>query len=554
MRRFSAIRQHQGLTGLVKHLKVVTVVVQQILGGHIEKDLTSLGPRISRSKGGFPRILPVEMRNGIRNGEIPMIKLILSLTNIYRVILYETPLKIQTIISPRRGSFQGEKRIVKFIPKFWASLAPTSTIGLQSLSSPDPFPMTTASPNSTTVNPHTELEIFESSTHENSIFRSRIALWRNSEIERSLLKFMSFLPQSYSYNKIWMLTSQAIEGQLGRVLVNFVNNIKSWETFPKRTDYLGRLGTKIEPAGKVRVFAMVDCFTQWALRPLHRQIFSILRKIPMDGTFNQMKPLSRVPFGSTSIYSFDLSAATDRLPVSLQEKLLAEVYTAEFACVWRQLLVNRTYFLPKSEISEVKYAVGQPMGALSSWSMLALTHHFIVQCAAWIAGHPQHCLFDKYAVLGDDIVIWDTPTAKQYLKIMDSLGVDIGLAKSIVSLQGDALEFAKRTIYKGQDVSPVPLKEYSVALQNGSSFMSFIEKYQLSDLSIQRLLGMGYKSTLHNIRWRMFSVLRDFPLAKDNLTVFLRLEDTISTQTKYNLTLSLIKSMIKSMERRVKVT
>ena len=30
--------------------------------------------------------------------------------------------------------------------------------------------------------------------------------------------------------------------------------------------------------------------------------------------------------------------------------------------------------LPRS----VRYAVGQPMGALSSWAMLALTHHFIV--------------------------------------------------------------------------------------------------------------------------------------------------------------------------------
>lgn len=27
------------------------------------------------------------------------------------------------------------------------------------------------------------------------------------------------------------------------------------------------------------------------------------------------------------------------------------------------------------------YSVGQPMGALSSWAMLALTHHLIVQYA-----------------------------------------------------------------------------------------------------------------------------------------------------------------------------
>lgn len=34
----------------------------------------------------------------------------------------------------------------------------------------------------------------------------------------------------------------------------------------------------------------------------------------------------------------------------------------------------------------IRYAVGQPMGALSSWAMLALTHHFIVQYAAYRTG------------------------------------------------------------------------------------------------------------------------------------------------------------------------
>jgi hypothetical protein len=29
----------------------------------------------------------------------------------------------------------------------------------------------------------------------------------------------------------------------------------------------------------------------------------------------------------------------------------------------------------------LKYAVGQPMGALSSFNMLAVTHHFLVQLA-----------------------------------------------------------------------------------------------------------------------------------------------------------------------------
>jgi hypothetical protein len=58
--------------------------------------------------------------------------------------------------------------------------------------------------------------------------------------------------------------------------------------------FLGKLGFKKEAAGKVRVFAMVDCFTQWLMEPLHRAIFQVLRVIPQDGTHDQVKPLDRL--------------------------------------------------------------------------------------------------------------------------------------------------------------------------------------------------------------------------------------------------------------------
>lgn len=92
----------------------------------------------------------------------------------------------------------------------------------------------------------------------------------------------------------------------------------------------GRLGLKHEP-GKVRVFAMVDWWTQMALRPLHLLIFSILRRIPQDGTFDQMRLVrwlqevirNRQEQGlNPVVYSLDLSAATDRLPISIQVLLV----------------------------------------------------------------------------------------------------------------------------------------------------------------------------------------------------------------------------------------
>jgi hypothetical protein len=89
---------------------------------------------------------------------------------------------------------------------------------------------------------------------------------------------------------------------------------------------LGRLAYKEEP-GKVRVFAMVDCVTQWLLNPLHKALFKVLRGIAEDGTFNQEAAVAQVQkklLGRKSQYvaSLDLSAATDRLPLFLQVQLL----------------------------------------------------------------------------------------------------------------------------------------------------------------------------------------------------------------------------------------
>lgn len=96
---------------------------------------------------------------------------------------------------------------------------------------------------------------------------------------------------------------------------------------------IGRLGQLVylDEPGKVRVIAMVDVWTQWVLNPLHMYIFDILRKLETDGTFNQDACVERIQklMRSKSFrcaYSFDLSAATDRLPVALQQSLLNYIH------------------------------------------------------------------------------------------------------------------------------------------------------------------------------------------------------------------------------------
>jgi hypothetical protein len=171
----------------------------------------------------------------------------------------------------------------------------------------------------------------------------------------------------------------------------------------------------------------------------------------MDGTFDQSGSLKRVREWSKTrpAFSFDLTAATDRLPIDLQEQILSALGLS-WAGYWARLLASREWWLSSKP---VKYAVGQPMGAYSSWAMLATTHHVIVQVAAFHAGW-RH-LFPYYVVLGDDIVIFDQQVAKRYQELLAALGVPINMSKSLVSDRG-CLEFAKRWFHPDLgDFSPI---------------------------------------------------------------------------------------------------
>jgi hypothetical protein len=51
---------------------------------------------------------------------------------------------------------------------------------------------------------------------------------------------------------------------------------------------VGQLSRKQEAAGKVRVFAMVDIWTQSIMSPLHKMLSSFLGSLPNDGTKDQV--------------------------------------------------------------------------------------------------------------------------------------------------------------------------------------------------------------------------------------------------------------------------
>lgn len=466
--RMNHIRKKNGLSFLAKYLKACHIICVK----SVAKDTTgfhsnSFEPKVSLTKAGLPRIIPSYLRVLIRTNHIWSIKLVLTIFNLYRVLPYPGTVKLSTITADSGFSISDDMRL--FIKEYLSLLNnPTFTWHYNPFAIKAKGSIVVGKGNSTS-----------------GIIPSLLAL-KMSDVWPSVEWFFS----SKDLKRSW------ISGNVWFYLNSFSNSFVRDKGLPNPlSPMLGRLAYKEEP-GKVRVFAMSDIWTQWILKSLHDFIFDILSKLKEDGTFNQdeaVRHLQSMMKDCRFAFSFDLSAATDRLPLEIQKLILNFINTG-LGDNWANLLVNRDYLVPphstlKSGVRSVRYKVGQPMGALSSWAMLALSHHFVVQYAAFRV-FKVNKWFTKYVVLGDDIVILDPKVAKVYYDIMTKeLCVDINLTKS-VQAKGHA-EFAKRFISADADLSGISLKEFESLSLSWNNILSLILKFRFSEVIFSRVLGRG---------------------------------------------------------------
>lgn len=121
---------------------------------------------------------------------------------------------------------------------------------------------------------------------------------------------------------------------LRRLYNSIIQNTKMGYINVVDKPYLGRLSIKREAAGKIRVFAIVDSWTQSLLKPLHDKVFELLSRLPNDGTFDQGASFDRAnqkAIKYNCCYGYDLSAATDRLPMAVQVAILGSLIGSELA-------------------------------------------------------------------------------------------------------------------------------------------------------------------------------------------------------------------------------
>lgn len=421
--RFQQLRRQRGLAAAILHFKEARwVLIKNLIGDPV------LTTPVKRDRYGFPqRELPVSTRQRLRDRPTRMEKataiLLLSVYTLYKGAVAWRP-NLEAITAPCSADLskvQGE----------WVSLLPSLLLKLGlwelKLRAPSPIVSNRAGPNGHALLA-THLDAIALQGATGTHLRAWLALWPSSKT--------SWVRESISNLRNAALANLGDEAV--RTLLEILR--------------VGRVGLKPEH-GKVRPFAIVDYFTQVVLSPLHEALFGALRALPMDATFHQGGGAQKVQQWTEEnrrLWSYDLSSATDRFPVLFQAFLLEHLlrgYGKGFGFIWQRLLTDREFDLRGKPI---RYRVGQPMGALSSWAVFALSHHVVVQWAAVRAGLGK-VRFTEYVLLGDDLVIANEAVALAYVTLMESLGVSINRSKSVVGV--GIAEFAKRTFYRGSEVT-----------------------------------------------------------------------------------------------------
>jgi hypothetical protein len=487
------LRETRGETNTVQYLKEALRVFQKAVAGQPVRGVV-VPAHIGIDKRGYPKMVPRELRRPATLGEWTARTICVLLLSLYREIKIPGTLKLWTITSPAKvpvNRVLHEIRWDEAVARFVGTLTKLGykVPSLDVLVWRGPHLTSKAGPNGRAML-LSHLDALALVSHPR--------LWehfRNFIAHLSFDEDVDHLHPAALINKLAGYARTLYGASLAADL------------------RVAKVSAKEEAGGKVRVFAIPDYWTQSVLKPLHSHLYEILRLLPTDSTFNQQAGVERAQRaaarGVRHFWSFDLSAATDRFPLLLQQvlisKLFADSRSKAFAGIWANLLVDRDYILdstvqgyldPKSDIQRdlfdrpfVRYACGQPMGAYSSWATFALAHHCCVQLCAHIVSTqgflPEEGAFDpsgwymNYSLLGDDIVLWgDDPfsakVAETYLWLMNLLGVEINLEKSLVSQLG-VFEFAKNLVAEARRITVFHWKEWDRAFASEGGFVEFIK-------------------------------------------------------------------------------
>jgi hypothetical protein len=451
------ILRHHGALGLTLYLKNSLIVLNKFLSGEPLQSTWDLKFAM-RLQGGLPAWFPSPVRKGIRDGSYRTIRLISSLCYLYKGFYAQPVPTISSIFAPEmnpNGSIRGWLDLFQtflqdeFFPKLFG-------VNHQIIPTSDQVPplITSSGPSG--------------GTGISGALRDAW-VWHCNRYSGLYASLEVVLGMTGNTAALGFLHHGFVGSDLARQLLPMKVHRKY-----KRDGYdsvlydgrkpmaLSRLHLITEAAGKVRVIAILDYISQWAFRPMHDLLMTFLSTLSQDATLDQSLGLERFKRQVSSrrgvFHSLDISAATDRIPHQLYEILLGVLCGGYFARHYMRLLRRRNFVTPRElPLDFVKYGRGQPMGALSSFPLLGMVHHAIVQFSAY---ETNQFPFQDYCIVGDDLVIFDEfgqpPVAPAYLANCKLLGIPINRTKTYSSEH--FYNFISRSFLNGIEVTPASVR------------------------------------------------------------------------------------------------
>jgi hypothetical protein len=240
----------QGPKGACLHLKTCSVSLQQALGEYYIKDVATIsGVRPSRNRKGLPRLIHPDHRIAIRNRDFKIARFYLTFFNLYRNMLYLGTPGLKSIIEPSIGTGAVDSIIYDYIPNFvrlfvFDRIAQSEVLSLIRRYAGKMPPIFRSAPGAFKLVRGEEEELYNFSSHPVVLVRQAISLAANKPLALALMSILGFT-QDKKINKQFL---RVISSKIGALL----NPLQA----------LGKLGAKVEAAGKVRIFAMVDAWTQ----------------------------------------------------------------------------------------------------------------------------------------------------------------------------------------------------------------------------------------------------------------------------------------------------
>jgi hypothetical protein len=188
----------------------------------------------------------------------------------------------------------------------------------------------------------------------------------------------------------------------------------------------GNIGVTQEPGGKARWFANPNPILQNMTVPLFNALHECVNRDPNDFSLDQDAGITyvfRKIRTKRKCHFFDLSNATDTFPLALQLEWLRR---NNYDHSQLRLLFKASrgvWYIPALD-REISWNVGQPLGLKPSFYAFSTTHSMLIRgIFASLGKEPE------YALVGDDVAIFDNGAASIYSEVMSGLGIQLSSAK-----------------------------------------------------------------------------------------------------------------------------